>query len=268
VTSPEPRLTSVEAGTLLARCRDERQVSLEQAAQALHLPRQILDHLEGGRLDAFDARIYYLGHLRRYAEWLGLAPETLIDRLAPLPEWDSPLTASASRDAQETPWGRARTRWLPAVLSGIFLVVAAGILIAYFAGLPAGRLPATHPSRMLAPRPPPPSPTSASARERRGALPVTQKPARPGPRPLALDFSFRHRSWLEVDRPGQIVYTGLLDGGKSLTLRVTPPVRIRIGNAPAVRLTVNGMPFALAPWTGSQRVAVVRLSGPPGKHPP
>ncbi len=267
MTSPESRLTSVETGTLLAHRRAERQVSLEQAAQALHLPRQILEQLEAGRLDAFDARIYYLGHLRRYADWLGFPPDALIDRLAPLPAWDSPLLAARSREAEETPWGSARTRWLPAVLSGIFLFAAAGILIGYFSRLPAGRLPAmlgsAHPKAPAVPRS-----AKASRATRRPLRPVRAKPSRPGAGRLVLDFTLRHRSWIEIGHAGHTVYAALLTGGKTLTLQVTPPVRVHIGNAPAVRLTVDGTPFRLAPWTGSHRVAVIRLSGPGGKSRP
>ncbi len=266
MTSPESRLTRVEAGTLLAQRRAEREITLEQAAQALHLPRRILEHLEAGHLDAFDARIYYLGHLRRYADWLGFSRDALIDRLVPLPEWESPVVAAKFREAEETPWGSTRTRWLPAVLSGIFLLAAAGILVSYFSGLPAGRLSSV--LRSARPVPPVPPSAKASSTTRKSSRPVGARPAPPGAGELVLDFSLRHRSWIEIEHAGRIVYSALLPGGKTLTLRVAPPVRIHIGNAPAVRLTVDGTPFRLLPWTGSDRVAVLRLAAPPGKSLP
>ncbi len=268
MTDPEPRLNSVEAGTLLARCRAERQVSLEQAAQALHLPREILLRLEEGRVGAFDARIYYLGHLRRYAQWLGLAPDALVGRLADLPAWTPPLRPDPS-EAENAPWGGVRTRWLPVALSGLSLLAAAGILIAY-SGLSTGptRSPAIpgKPAGHGTPR----SPGSPPVQRGPGGPPPSPGAAlRPPARPLlVLDFSFRHRSWIEVDRDGHVVYAGLVVHQKTLTLRVAPPVRIHIGNAPAVRLTVNGEPFALAPWTGPRRVAVFGLAGPvTGRRP-
>src|SRR5207302_4200945 len=69
--------------------------------------------------------------------------------------------------------------------------------------------------------------------------------ATPGTRTqLALKFSAL--SWAEVsDASGRLLLQGLYAGGASRTLSGAPPLRVTVGNTPAVTLQANGQPVPI-----------------------
>jgi cytoskeleton protein RodZ len=63
---------------------------------------------------------------------------------------------------------------------------------------------------------------------------------------IPLQFSFDADSWAEVtDGRGERLLFGLNAAGRSVTVRGEPPFTVVLGNAPAVRLVVDGAPFAV-----------------------
>ena len=77
-----------------------------------------------------------------------------------------------------------------------------------------------------------------------------------GPRPVVaipLEFSFEEESWAEVtDARGERLLFGLNAAGRRLTVRGEPPFAVVLGDADAVRLTVDGEPYSI-PTTGRAR---------------
>ena len=65
-----------------------------------------------------------------------------------------------------------------------------------------------------------------------------------------LEFAFVGDCWVEVfDREDRIVHMDMSLAGEELSLRGDAPFSIRLGNAPATRLSFNGEPVELAPYT-------------------
>ena len=88
------------------------------------------------------------------------------------------------------------------------------------------------------------APVAAAAAAAVSAAPAGEAPA-PGEARLAL--SFTAASWVEVsDANGRRLLQGLMDGGSGRTLAGAAPLRVTLGNAPAVTIQVNGRPVALA----------------------
>ncbi|WP_081487475.1 DUF4115 domain-containing protein [Rubrivivax gelatinosus] len=64
-------------------------------------------------------------------------------------------------------------------------------------------------------------------------------------------------SWIEAyDAKGQVVFSRLLRAGETAGVDGQLPLRLKIGNAPATRLSFRGKPVDLAPLT---RNAVARV---------
>ena len=82
--------------------RERRGLALATVEQETRIPARRLTALEEERFDLLPERIYALGFLRTYAEYLGLDPQPYVDELsARLPSEDAydapPLLPAASR---------------------------------------------------------------------------------------------------------------------------------------------------------------------------
>ncbi|HLE16014.1 MAG TPA: RodZ domain-containing protein [Anaerolineales bacterium] len=64
-------------GEQLRQARQERDLTLEQAARATHIRQNYLEALEAGELDRLPSRVQARGFLRAYASYLGLNPGLL-----------------------------------------------------------------------------------------------------------------------------------------------------------------------------------------------
>ena len=66
-------------GERLSSARKARAISLEQAARTLHLDKTVVAALEVEQFEALGAAVFVKGHLRSYAELLGLSPDDVIE---------------------------------------------------------------------------------------------------------------------------------------------------------------------------------------------
>lgn len=73
-------------GVMLQRAREGRGLSVDDAAQALRLSVRIVSALEEGAFERLPGPTYVRGYLRSYAQFLGLAPQPLIDAYGRLPQ--------------------------------------------------------------------------------------------------------------------------------------------------------------------------------------
>lgn len=137
----------------------------------------------------------------------------------------------------------------------------------------ASPAPAAPAAPEATPQPPPDAPTEAPAPApplpAAGPLPppVTERP-RPEPPAAAgrLRIVASEDAWVEVyDAGGRRLYYDLARAGRTVELDGTPPLRLRLGNARAVRLSWAGRPIPLQPFT---RAGIARLRlGEAGAEP-
>src|SRR5471030_2302433 len=86
-------------GARLAAAREQSGMTLVEAAERLRLDVATLQALEAGRFDMLGAAVFVRGHLRHYAELLGL----------PLDEIDAAYAASSARLAPQPDLRRTST---------------------------------------------------------------------------------------------------------------------------------------------------------------
>ena len=225
---------SSNPGARLAAAREQAGMTLTQVAERLRLDIATLQALEAGQFQTLGAAVFVRGHLRHYAELVGLPVEEIeaayaacAARLAPLPDLRRTTTlpgTSASRGVALPPWA--------ALIGAIVLVLAAWIWWAV--RVPAGHhYPANPPSATSSTPPPPAAPAAPAATE--GAQPVPAPaaeavappksaatsakdsgaiPKEPPPAPKAtsagrvrLAIKFNQDSWVEIyDTHGATLY--------------------------------------------------------------
>lgn len=68
-----------ELGERLRAAREEKELSLEQVAEAIRIPLNYLQALEDESFDVFTSDVHVRGFLRNYASFLGFDPEEILD---------------------------------------------------------------------------------------------------------------------------------------------------------------------------------------------
>ena len=232
-------------GARLRAAREKRALTILQAAERLHVDASIIEALEGENFAALGPEEYVRGHLRRYAEMVGESPAELQELYASAPQAPRPdLTRIPRREPEE----RGSRLLLPAVLLVIGFAIAGSLWwLLTLPGEKARPLPVEH-TASEGPQADAGGTTtegSAAAVEGGAATPTTARgPRIPGAAAEArLELTFSAASWVEVaDASGRHLLQGLIDGGSSRILSGSAPLRVVLGNAPAVALRFNGQP--------------------------
>ena len=86
----------------------------------------------------------------------------------------------------------------------------------------------------------------------------TNLPPLPPPSATGATVAVSEPVWLEVtDASGQVLFQRTIQPGETLTFDQTPPLRVKIGNATAAKLSFRGEPVDLVPFTRGSVARVV-----------
>jgi cytoskeleton protein RodZ len=236
-------------GARLRTAREQRGLTVLQAAERLHVDARILEALEAENFAVLGADVYIRGHLRRYAEAVGESSAQLQELYA-----GSAATATPdlTRIARAEPVSRPSPLMLPALL--LVMSVALGGLLWWFLNLP-------HQTAQPLEVTPTSSAGNAGAAGGGGArssghggnTPAGGAGSAAGSPPTTstgesqLGVRFSALSWVEIsDAEGRRLLEGLYAGGSVREVRGTAPLRVVLGNAPGVDLELNGRPVPLS----------------------
>ena len=230
-------------GETLRQARLDRGASLLDAEQDTHIRRRYLEALENEDYGALPAVVYTRGFIRTYARYLGLDSEATLDLYAP------------GRAREERPALRSATPQLsaPQPFSLRLFSIVAGVLLALFllsylwtqysqfaeslSQQEAGPRATGTVSRAAAASPSPSTGAVASPQ------PAVGQPAVPAPdRGIVLEVRITDRTWIEVWADGNSVLQATMQAGTSRTFTANQSMKLRVGNAGGVQVTVNGEP--------------------------
>ena len=275
-----------EPGSRLERQRALAGLTEQQVAERLNLDAAAVTALEREDYSALGAPVFVRGHLKRYAVLLGLDEDEILGAYERSRAHLSQPTLVPKSRAEMLP-DRGPPKW-PWLFGGVLLVLLAAAVVAYVGeyGLRLPKWPGAGAGT------PAPAPTAiakakvAGSAERDASQSASLPPVageradsgatadlamEPGPTPgalgagqMALQLGFAADSWVEIyDGSGKAV---LYDLGKAGTDRVatgTAPLSVTLGNAPAVRLQVNGRAVSLPAPPAGQTVGRYTI-GPDG----
>ncbi len=266
----------------LTRLRAARGQTPAEVATALRCDTKIIDALEGERWAELGAPVFSRGHLRRYAEFLGVPADPLLEQWnaeqggsTVLPDLSRGPQAPRPLDTQR--WGRRL-----AMLAGAFVIALAAWWILQGAEMrPAATLapveasvpmptvpvvPAPAPADLapvpaapsaLAPAPDaaPDAALDAVADAVSGAVPVAAvpvvvtpavaAPSVPGDG-VAVVFTASELCWAEVvDATGARRLYALLEPGQRVSVQGAPPLRVVLGRGDVTALEISGNPAVI-----------------------
>jgi len=264
------------AGAMLRRAREARGLTDQQAAEQLNLDPMVVVALESDDFASLGAPVFAKGHLRRYGAMLGLPEQELLaayegSKVQP----DQPTLVPKSRLEMTPVRGRPKGPW---VLGGTLAFLLAAGLVAYVSefgvSLPAwssGELQrksggagvdATTPVAEVPGGAPPtttgPATSDGAADPAAATEPLagTVETVNVPPGHVSISLAFAADSWAEIyDGSGKAVLYDLGQAGTQRTIAATAPLSVTLGNAPTVRLQVNGRAVAVPTPPAGQTVA-------------
>ena len=259
--APSSANQNEEGATGLQRLRVERErrgLERQQVADDLHVDVWIIEALEAGRFESLGASVYVRGHLRKYAELLGLDAERMLSAYAPesaQPPELVPITP-ASHPRPEVP-----VRVIGALVVGVIIVGTAWwALSGRDATTTESKPGAVAAKQAAAVAESEPAPTVASAPEVQAetivapASPPAEADAQnekvteraPTGTAVRLRLSFSADSWVELyDAGGRRIYFDMGPANSVRSFTAAAPVRVFLGNADGVQIELNGQAIAL-----------------------
>jgi cytoskeletal protein RodZ len=229
----------VSIGEALRTAREEQGASIDDAAVATRIRPGQLEALEDEQFATLGGTVYAKGFLRQYAAYLGLDPAPLLEayRTSQGDQAAPPVLSGGLRPIEAGFGGfggRRRSRGLVvgSVLAGIVLLIG---LVSLFSARGGRDVP-----RVASPV----TSVRADTASRSAGAPAT---TRPKPRPAAVPagkvqvvMAWTGPSWTSVTLDGKLEFQGTLEPGERRTWTADERIDLRLGNAGAVTLRVNG----------------------------
>jgi cytoskeleton protein RodZ len=271
-------------GERLRVARRANDISVRDVAKELHLDEYKVRALEKNEFDVLGAPVFAKGHLRKYAEMVGVSIDDVMtdyyqmNRATGAP----PVVGSRPRPPREinlVPWIAAAVIavlvagaawWWFGLRSPAPAPVAEPAALAPFIETPAADDTAAEPGpepEPVAVDPAPETPAAATsspdAPEQEAA--DTESPATasyeptPGAPQVSIALSFSGDCWTEVsDGSGRRLFYDLGSAGRIVSLSGDAPLRLILGDADNVSITVAGEPWPIP--QSARRGRLARLS--------
>jgi cytoskeleton protein RodZ len=230
-------------GARLRAARERKGLTVFQAAEKLHVDPRVLDALDAGDFAALGADVYVRGHLRRYAELTGESPGELQELYVSGGQAVHP-------DLTQIPHQGGTPRSAAVALPALVVVVGLAIagVVWWAMKLPPEKARPVLPQTAAPPAAAPLEravPAAALAAPPRTSAAQTTPAGADAAAQLALKFAAD--SWVEVsDADGRHLLHGIVGAGTVRELSGNPPLRVVLGNTPAVSMVLNGAPVSLA----------------------
>jgi len=272
------------AGERLAEARREQQISVVEIAKELHLDELKVRALERNEFDIIGAPVFAKGHLKKYAQLVGVDPDDVLTDYYQL-----------TRSLETAPVISVRTRPRQELTPGPWIAVIVAIIIAvtaywWFTSRPLTQEPEVQQEASLAedqdaePEVVAPSKTEENAADEPAAAaaapepvvedtpePVVEESPEPvvkaqtqtaGDGQLLLLVTYTGDCWTEItDASGRRLLFALGKDGRTVELSGAEPFNVLLGNPGNVSLQVNGEEYALPPTNRPDRPMRLTISG-------
>ena len=241
-------------GQTLAEAREKAGLTVEQVAAATRIRRTLVMDIERDDFASSGGDFYARGHVRTIAQKVGVDPAPLLAEFdAARPEAAPPKATDVFESETAARPERHGPNWTAAMAVAVALVLVYGIAQVVTRDSPVATEGLGGKDRATASSSPSPSP-SPSKTPTSGGSAVAQAPRSK----VTVVLRARDTSWVQATTAsGEELFQGLLEN-ETRTFTDRQRIKLVIGNAGAVTLTVNGTPIG-SPGRAGQ-VARVQFS--------
>jgi cytoskeleton protein RodZ len=256
-------------GDILRSRRQEMGYTLEQIEEETKIRRYYLKALEEERFEVLPGRVYAIGFVRRYARFLELNEEEVVEWFkAIVDESEPPAEAEIVEDKEQRFPVKIPLKNIIIGLLFLFLAVWAGKALVGFmtAHVEEDRnapqvtdnaQPPSEPRASVTPKAPvePQTPDDPSVPEPETQKPVepaqpekppaVQPPSTPEPEvptstePVTVRLRATERAWVTINVDGEHAYSGIMEPNEETEVR-GGKVKVKSGNAGGIALVVDG----------------------------
>lgn len=266
-------------GETLRRERLRKDLGLEQVSRETKISARLLEAIENEQFDRLPGGVFAKSFVRQYARFLGLDEEVMGAEVekAIHPQGELPGFTMAPEPAFKVPrvveWdggGRSDSSVLPALawLVAVMLICSAVYALWQRSRRPAAASPtnaamrkATAPKAKPAESLPVTTSVSSSPETVPGAVvPASTQVQNANPSAvLQVSLTADADDWVRVVTDGKVAMSDVLHASQVKTFAATDALRIRIGDAGSLQMTVNGKPAGpLGPKGQVRNVEVTR----------
>ncbi len=272
-------------GERLRVARRANDISVRDVAKELHLDEPKVRALERNEFDVLGAPVFAKGHLRKYAELVGVEVDDVMtdyyqmNRASGVPPVVGPRR-KMPREINPVPW----------IGGGIAVVIVMSAAYWWFAARPAEPVATVEPATLApfstgsadqgaasassepeagqaevevvedAPDAVAPDPETAPLTIAAGTVDTEYVPT-PGMPQVDVDLAFTGDCWTEVsDASGRRLFYDLGSEGRIVTLSGDAPLRVIVGDSENVSISVDGRPWPIPASARSGRLARLTIS--------
>ena len=226
----------MDIGAQLRTAREAKGLSIGTVSQRTRVPARALSAIERNDRTALPPPAFSRGFVRTYAEEVDLDPESLVrDYFAQFPAIAPPTTSV--RKLPDASW-QEPSRWggMASAVAILLAVVVAAVVLGRRSetGTELTPVGTTGDSAARA-VPVPATPAIDTPTTTPAAAPLASPPE-----PLTVVLSMSRPCWVAATVDGQRTIYRVLQGGETTTLAGKNAIAIRLGDAGAVKWTING----------------------------
>ncbi len=261
-------------GESLRRERETRGITLEDISKATKISVRLLQAIENEDFSRLPGGVFNVNFVRQYARHAGMDEDRVVGEFRALTtdpaEAAAPEPSTLEYDWDEERKGRIRT-W--ATAAAVVVGVATG---AYFwiQQKPAGPAPTPAPPPVVVSQPPPPAPEPkiepppAPKVEVKAEAPAPAVPPDDPNAPVRVELLATDTVWVTASADGKPVFTGILHAEQKRVATAQERVRIRVGNAGNIQVTLNGQQQPSVGPVGHPRTVIFTPEGMQVVAPP
>jgi cytoskeletal protein RodZ len=238
----------VSIGETLTAARENAGLSVEQVAEATRIRRTLVQAIEHDDFSPCGGDFYARGHIRTIAATVGADPKPLLAAFDAAHERGAGPRATEVFESETGARPERRgPNWTAAMGAALVLVLVYGVFQAVSGN--GGHQPTEGLGGKTPGQPTSQSSSSASSTPStsRGSGAVAQAPRDH----VTVVLRARNRSWVQATTAsGKELFQGTLERGQTKTFTDRQRVKLVVGNAGAVALTVNGVDVGTAGHLG------------------
>lgn len=233
--SSESNSTEMPVGEILRRTRLHYNRSIEDVEAALRIQAKQIHAIEVGDMSAFPARVYAIGFVRTYAEYLGLDGDKIIELFKQQTEGKSKapdLKLPDSREPDQTP--------PVGIAVALFALLCLILIVSFSFSGEKSEEPEIIPEV--------PQELTVTALKEKQEVVVREPEPEPEPvveeKPKGIILKMLQNSWIEIrDQNNRKLISRVLKAGDQYFVPDRLDLRISIGNAGGVEIQVDGEPL-------------------------
>jgi len=238
-------------GATLREQRLRKRLSLDEIARQTKIPERSLRAIESDDFESLPGIVFARNFVRQYASAVDLDSDSL---LRILPRYDlenAPMPSAPARHIRR--WDPRWNSTIATVVWTLLAVGAAGAAYLHFSGLASSasvEAKSPEPPKIFVKKQPKPdpAPTAVAATVQIHGVNVVVK---------ALSYS-----WIQLTADGRNAFVGTLKAGESQTVSAGNLVKILVGNAGGVQVSLNGKTLDPLGLAGEVRTLTLTAEGP------